>query len=121
MLQFLFSTLFFFASFYREGDALQIPWRDAQLVFFSSYCFDDDLLHSLFDRATLLRPGALILTFKLPTSNTMNSSRSAAFPASNMPSYSNVHNWESLFSVRGQYEARFSWGRNRVWLLEKRA
>ena len=44
------------------GDACEIDWSDATLVFINSTCFDTKLMETLTNRANSLLPGTFVIT-----------------------------------------------------------
>ncbi len=82
----------------RREDLLHSDWSDADLVFLSSLCFSDHLLQAALDRGAFLRPGALVLTLKLP------------------------ERFESLYSLQRSLQGvKMSWGRATVHVLVRKA
>ena len=45
------------------GSFLEFDWRDGDVVFANSTCFDDDLMTALSQMAHNLKPGAIVVTF----------------------------------------------------------
>lgn len=46
-----------------QGSFLDYDWRDGDVIFANSTCFDDDLMSRMAAQAALLSPGAIFVTF----------------------------------------------------------
>ena len=71
-------------------------WIDADIVYASSICLTDDIMHDLAARMRRVRPGTLVITLKM-------------LPGGAEPEFEVVHS--------GWY--RMSWGRTGVWILRR--
>ncbi len=82
----------------RGDNFLDSDWSDADLVFAASLCFSDRLLQALADRGAKLRPGAVLLTLKLP------------------------ERYEPLYTLgKTVRSVKMSWGRANVYVLVRSA
>jgi hypothetical protein len=45
-----------------HGDALEIPWQDADVVFINSTCFDEELLDKFSQQCSQMRKGTFVIT-----------------------------------------------------------
>ena len=51
---------------FHHADALELDWKDADVVFINSTCFDDELLNKLSDMCSDLKKGAMVITTTKP-------------------------------------------------------
>ena len=77
-----------------QGDMTKVDWSDADLIYVSSICFPDSLIHNLVELGKKLKAGTRILTLKI---------------------------WEdrSTYRVLHNLRIKMSWGKNGVYILEK--
>ena len=77
----------------REGDILEIDWSEADLVYISSICFPESVLHRIFERATRLKVGSTLITLKL------------------------IPGFEKYFELKAEKWFKMSWGSILVYFL----
>lgn len=95
--RYVVTSLILSLSVCRTANFLDTDWSDGDLVCLTSNCLSDSLLQAAVDQGGKLRPGARLLTLRLP------------------------ERFEALFALEATVPAKMQWGRCNVYVLVRRA